>query len=343
MTTPPDPITRPNINQVQPPAISLLRENPDDQFTHLAYTRALDRVAPFLQPEVHVVMEGEPGAGKRFHAEVLHERTRAEADGEFIEVTSETPEDVLRTILFDEERKLLEGKMGRRLPSLHGQSTLYLRNIGEFSVLHQTMLSRFLIQQDALHSPNRQIQLVASTVLPWHDLLQGKVLTNSLTKSMQEFAVCRIAPLRERLDEIPSLVHMFLLEVSRQKNNDAWRVQEETLDQLKTRQWRDNVRELRHVIEDAAANCPDGTLKLPDPFLDEFELLWEMFRTIQSGKRLHIEPLLASLEKAIVERALIKYDFDQRKTARMLSMTEPNLTYRIRKFNIYIPAPGQSQ
>ena len=63
-----------------------------------------------------------------------------------------------------------------------------------------------------------------------------------------------------------------------------------------------------------------------------------MLRTIQAGKQLTIEQSLVTLEKAIIERALVKYNFDQRKTARMLAMTEPNLTYRIKKFNIYLPA-----
>ncbi len=319
---------------------SPLVENLDDKQPSLAYNRALDRVNPFLAPGMHVVMEGEPGVGKKFHAEVLHAKTATRAEDEFVVVTSETSEDVLRVILFDEDRRLLEGMVGKRLPSLRGRATLYLHEIGEFNILHQTMLSRFLIQQQSgQQSPYLQTRLIASTTLPWPDLLQKKVLINSLTKSMYEFALCGIPPLRERLDELPSLVHTILVELRQREKVDCWRVEEETLEQLRTRQWRDNIKELKYLIEDAATNSADGTLKLPNRIPDEIELMWEMFRTIQAGKRLTIEHSLTALEKSIVERALIKYNFDQRKTARMLAMTEPNLIYRIRKFNIYIPVP----
>lgn len=319
---------------------TVLHERLDDHATNLGYTRALDRVRPFLCPGMNVVMEGEPGTGKKFHAEVLHAQTGIRDQSEFAEVTSETPEDELRAILFDEERKLLEGKLGKRLPSLRGRATLYLHEIGEFNILHQTMLSRLLIQQQGgQQSPYLQTCVVASTTIPWSGLLERKVLINSLTKSMQGFAVCRIPPLSERLDEIPSLVHSILAGLREREKVDCWRVNEETLGQLMARQWRDNVRELKYVVEDAAINSTDGTLKLPNSLSDEIELVWEMFRTIQSGKRLAIEQSLAALEKSIVQRALVKYNFDQRKTARMLAMTEPNLAYRIKKFNIYIPVP----
>jgi DNA-binding NtrC family response regulator len=154
---------------------------------------------------------------------------------------------------------------------------------------------------------------------------------------MHEFAMCRIPPLRERLEELPSLVHAILVELREKEKINCWNVKEETLEQLRGRPWRDNIKELKYVLGSAAVNSTEGTLKLPDQLPDEIEMVWEMFRTIQAGKRLTIELSLAALEKSIVERALIKCNFDQRKTARMLAMTEPNLIYRIKKFNIYLP------
>ena len=128
-----------------------------------------------------------------------------------------------------------------------------------------------------------------------------------------------------------------LTDLSRREKVGCWRTNDETLSRLKSRQWRDNIRELKYIIEVAAIHSSGEVLTLPDRFLDEIDLMWEMFRTIQDGKRLAIEQSLATLEKLIIERALVKYGFDMRKTARMLAMTEPNLSYRIKKFNIHIP------
>lgn len=324
-------------SQTSTPAQTLLEGIADADLT-LAGTRALERVRRFAGFSSNIVMEGEPGVGKRFHALMLHRQRTYGREAAFVEVTSETSQEVLRAVLFDEDRKLLEGKMGKPLPSLQGPSMLYLHGLGEFSIMHQTMLSRFLIgQQGSQRSPYINTCVVVATTTPWSDLLRGKVLIESFVRSTQHFDMCQIPPLRTRLDELPSLVKVFLDNIPLREGVHSWRVAQETFDQLKTRPWRANVCELKYIIEDAAVNSPDGTLRLPSPFADEVDLAWGMFRTIEAGKRLAIEESLVSLEKSVIERALNRYNFDLRKTARMLSMTEPNLSYRIKKFNIYIP------
>jgi DNA-binding NtrC family response regulator len=301
----------------------------------LTRTWALDRISPLAATRHSVLFEGEPGVGKRYHARLLHVRTHAEHEGAFVELVPETPEDILRAILFDEDRKRLEGKNGKRLPTLGVRSTLYLHDIGELPYMNQVLISRFLIEQEK-QLPRTSTRLMASSTVPRSDLLQK--LSASFSRHVGEFELCRIPPLRERFDELPSMVEAILVEIRRRENADCWRVTEEALRQLETRHWRDNVRELEYVIGEAALNSSDGTLKLHARPYDEIEIVWEMFRTIQAGKRLPIDESLASLEKAILERVLVKCSFDQRKTARMLAMTEPNLSYRIKKFNIYIPS-----
>ncbi|MEK9136956.1 MAG: helix-turn-helix domain-containing protein, partial [Bacteroidota bacterium] len=318
----------------------VVQRNLDVPEGSLAATRAFERIKPFVGCRTNVVMEGEPGSGKRFHASLLHAQGARNGGGEFVEVRPETPHEVLRAILFDDDRRLLERKQGGRLPSLPGRSTLYLCDVTDFSIINQTSLSRFLIQQERGHPPPRT-RLIASSALPWGDAMRGRLLVESLAQSMKSFAICHIPPLRERFDELPSLIQEFLVDLRKRESIDCWRVKEEALQQLKLRSWRDNILELKYVVEDAAVNSSDGTLKLPARPGDEIDLVWEMFRTIQKGKRLAIEDSLAALEKAVIERALVKNGFDQRKTARMLSMTEPNLTYRIKKFNIYLPMQGK--
>lgn len=327
-----------NAVESQSSSTPVLFEGVGDADMTLAGTRALERIKRFVGFPVHIVMEGEPGAGKRFHAMLLHEQRTHGTGAEFVEVTSETSQEMLRAVLFNEERRLLEGKIGRPLQSLEGHSMLYLHGVGEFSIMHQTMLSRFLIeQQSSQRSPYVHTCVVVSTTTPWCELLQNKVLIESFARSMQHFEICQIPPLRQRREEFPSLIRGFLSNVCPKEGVESWRVTKETFDQLNARQWRANVSELKYVIEQAAVNSPEATVELPSPFSDEIDMAWEMFRTIQAGKRLAIEESLASLEKSVIERALNRYNFDQRKTARMLSMTEPNLMYRIKKFNIYIP------
>lgn len=281
------------------------------------------------------MFEGETGVGKRFHAALLHEHTNGRANGKFVVLTSETSEDVLRALLFGEDRKKQEGKIGKPIPTLDGWSTLFLDDVSQFSLMNQVLLSRFLIEQ--MRRPvHTNARILVSTTVLWADLLRK--LADSFAQSLQQFGRCRIPPLRERFAELPSLVGEVLAELRQREQVECWRVTEEVLQKLKMRQWRDNIRELRYVVEGAAFNSSDGILRLPSSFADEIEIVWEAFQTIHEGKRLVLDHSLAALEKAVIERALLKCNFDQRKASRMLEMTEPNLTYRIKKHSIYIPS-----
>jgi Nif-specific regulatory protein len=318
----------PDVDNVPPGDLVVNRDS-------LARTTALERLEPFLSTRCHVVFEGEAGVGKRFHAALLHEHTNGRANDKFVVLTSETSEDILRALLFGEDRKKQEGKIGKPIATLDGRSTLFLESVSQFSLMNQILLSRFLIEhgQRPAHASAR---LMVSTTVLWSDLLRK--LADSFAQSLQHFELCRIPPLRERFAELPSLVEEILAELRQRERVDCWRVTEEVLQKLEIRQWRDNIRELKYVVEGAAFNSSDGTLRLPSRLADEIEIVWEALHTIQAGKRLALDHSLAALEKAVVERALLKCNFDQRKAARMLEMTEPNLTYRLKKFNIYIPS-----
>ena len=302
----------------------------------LSLRLALERIQPLLPPDKHLVFEGEFGVGKKFHAKLLH--TQSNFEGEFVEITPETSHEVFRAILFNEDRTLIEQMQAKRLPSLEGDSTLYLHDIGEFGIMPQTVLSRFLIQQTAQHSKSSRTRVVVSTTVPWKDLLANRVLLDSLMQGMQQFHVTRIPPLRERFNELPSLIRTILAGGCNTHDGEHWLLGDAVVEKLKRRYWRDNVRELKYVLESAAAGSSNGVLNLPDSLPDEIDIVWGMFHTIRASKRLTIEQSLADLEKSIIERALVKHDFDQRKTARMLAMTEPNLVYRIKKFDIHIPS-----
>jgi DNA-binding NtrC family response regulator len=271
--------------------------------------------------------------GRKYHALLLHSGAVDGKGGTFVELSPDTPHDLLRAILFSEDRRLLEGRSGKPLPKLEGRATVYLRDVHAFGRMDQNLLSRFLIEQEQRVA--RPVRLVASTPIPWQELLQR--LQDSFAQGVRRFGLCRIPPLRERLDEIPSLIQEILGDHEPEQSATCWRVTKESIERLKTRYWRDNVRELKYVVEEAAAKSPDGVLKFPENLSDEIDLVSEMSQRVQSGRRIALDRVCSALEKGLVQRALIRCNFDQRQAARLLEMTEPNLLYRVKKFSIYIP------
>jgi DNA-binding NtrC family response regulator len=227
----------------------------------------------------------------------------------------------------------------RDCPLHQADATLYIRNIGDLSVFQQILIARFLIQQEANGKSRNRV--IASTVGSLIDLVGQSAhggLIESLAGNLSAFRSCRIPPLRERLDEIPSLVSSFLDDLRKSAKTACEEVGEDSLKHLLTRRWSGNVRELKFLVENAALNSTGNTLKMPASVSDEFNLMAEMSRTIEGGDRLSLDQFLEVVEKSIIERALLKHDFDLRKAARVLEMTEPNIRYRLKKFNIRVPS-----
>lgn len=286
----------------------------------------------------HLILEGEPGVGKRFCAYLIHMGQPRGRSGNFIEITPEISEEEVRVIFFDEDRRRQEGILGRTIPRCDPHCTIFLRRIGEFSLLVQTRTERFLIQLEADATRGKLTpRVIASSTIPWPEIARGKHVIEPLVRRISGFERFVIPPLRERQQDIPIIVANILRGLSRKPGARALRMEPDTLATLTGHRWWGNVQELRLVIQEGAALSTGSSLRLPERFFDEPELMSDLLRAIQSGHRVSIEGALGFLEKTIVQRALMHAGFDYARASRLLGLTEQNLRYRIRKHNIYIP------
>ena len=73
----------------------------------------------------------------------------------------------------------------------------------------------------------------------------------------------RVPPLRERAEDIPSLVWTFVEEFSSRMGKKITQVPRKTMEALQRHSWPGNVRELRNVIEHAAIVTTGDTLQVP--------------------------------------------------------------------------------
>ena len=298
--------------------------------------RMLDEeITRIARSESDVLIEGEPGSGKRFFASLIHLRSTTGKGDNFVEVTSQTPDGELRVILFEEGRERQEGMLSESIPRLDHRSTLFINHIEEFSRFNQTRLARFLIQNNVVagrrHSKSR---VIISTRMSWSKLVEKKRVVDSLDQNVRGFELFVVPPLRDRWEDIPALVELFLMQIPGNGIHYKLAVDSNALHTLQKRAWSDNVRELRMVVEEAVMNSDNGVVADLSKVLDDVEKVREIIRTIQSGERFSIEQSLEFLEKRFIHRALMRCSFDLGKTARMLGLTEQNLRYRLRKYNL---------
>ncbi len=289
-----------------------------------------DRVRSISGETAHVVVSSEPGAGKRFLASVIHGATFTNRSSSFVEMTPRTHEDEVRAILFGEDIRRVEGMLGRKVPQLGEQGTLFIRNVHEFSIIGQTRIARFLIQSESRGAIGKKGIRVIFAVPERATTSQSRSVIDSLDKYLQKFTRIVLQPLRDRQEDIPALVDFFLRTLL--PHSTSLVVEDDVMERMTRHAWYDNVRELKMVVEGGIQNSANGVFVLPESFVDEVALVTEMLNQLLDGKRSNLDALLTELEVAFLRRALVRTEFDRLKSGQLLGVSDLNMIYRLKKF-----------
>jgi two-component system response regulator PilR (NtrC family) len=287
----------------------------------------------------HVLLEGEPGVGKHFIAWIIHTRSPVSAEGMFHVVSPQMGDDELKVLLFGEDRKRVEGILGKRVPRIDPTATLLIKHISGFSLINQTRLARFLIETHIRqHNGEPAARIIISTRVSRETLVGQKMVTSSLDEYIRQFRRLVIPPLRDRRQDIPGLVEAILDELSTERDNGhPPSVDPETMDNLRQADWMDNVRELKFKLQEALRTSAGAAVISLSRLMDERRLVDELVDSIQSARRGSLDDTLDELEKAFVQRALVACDFDLTRTSRLIGMNEQNLRYRMNKHGLRLP------
>ncbi|MFO0676543.1 MAG: sigma 54-interacting transcriptional regulator [Polyangiaceae bacterium] len=223
-------------------------------------TMDLDRIAC---SEVTVLVLGETGTGKEVMARSIHDRS-ARATGRFVVVNcAAIAESLFEAELFGHERGAFTGAIASRpgyLESADG-GTIFLDEIAELPRPLQAKLLRVFedrtIQRVGAVAPRPiDVRFVAAT----HRDLAADVAAGRFREDLY-YRLCgvvlRVPPLRERGDELRTLVADLVSRVSA----DPVVVSEAAMDVLARHTWPGNVRELRAVLERALLLCTGNTLE----------------------------------------------------------------------------------
>jgi two-component system, NtrC family, response regulator AtoC len=72
-----------------------------------------------------------------------------------------------------------------------------------------------------------------------------------------------LPPLRERKEDIPDLVGLFLRDINGRRGVNITDVTSRAMEALMKHNWPGNIRELQHMMERAVLFCDEGTIDLP--------------------------------------------------------------------------------
>ena len=269
----------------------------------------LEKISLVAKTDSTVAVLGESGTGKELVARTIH-FTSERKDKPFVPIHSAAiPETLLESELFGHEKGSFTGATrstkGYFVQAHEG--TIFLDEIGDMPLSIQAKLLRVLQEKQfypigAEKPVEVDVRVIVATNRDLEaDVKEGRFREDLFYRVM--VIPITIPPLRERRDDIPGLIELFLKEFSQQMKKEIKGITPPAMQKLRPQDWPGNVRELKNIIEYAVTTT-------------RHEVITE--ELILQGKSLSHDPLV-TLKEA-------RDAFEKNYIARLLDITSGNIS-----------------
>jgi DNA-binding NtrC family response regulator len=290
--------------------------------------RLIERVA---QSDSTVLITGESGTGKELVARAIHFSGKRK-DRRIVSLNcTAIPETLLESELFGYAKGAFSGASTDKTGLLEyaDGGTIFLDEIADAPLSIQAKLLRFL--QDRKFRPvgsNKEVsvdvRVVCATNRDMVEMINENKFRQDLYYRINVVAV-HLPPLRERKEDIPSLISIFLA--------DRKKIHPGAVSLLCRHDWPGNVRELKNLME-RLVTFTDSDTVTPDDLPPEF--LLEPF--VANGGPLSYneakKKVLDDFNRSIIAKSLVKHEGNVTRAAEELKLDRANFQRLMRKYGI---------
>jgi len=274
-----------------------------------------------------ILLSGETGTGKEVVAREIH-FTASPEPGPFIAVSCPAlPEALVESELFGHIKGSFTGAIEDRVGcfELANGGTLFLDEIADLSPGAQAKLLRALETRTVRRVGGAKetainVRVVAATNVPLEALVSTKRFRQDLFYRLNAFTI-RLAPLRERREDILPLAEYFLSSFSEAKGLSVAGLSKEAEAMLCAHSYPGNTRELRNLVERVAILRRDGWIEAQDI---------AQIITIMPSDPVSTE----DMESGRIRFALERARWNRREAAKFLEMPYSTLRHKMRRYGI---------
>ena len=285
-----------------------------------------------------VLIQGESGTGKELIARAIHMES-ARKDQPFMAINcAAVPETLLESELMGHEKgAFTDAKTQKRgLFEMSDGGTIFLDEIGDMEMGMQAKLLRVLEERTFRRVGGTKeipvdVRIVSATNQELLKKIEEKAFRNDLYYRLQVIPIY-LPPLRERRDDIMTLVDFFIQFYNKEFGKSVTGVSKMAQKFLEEYEWPGNVRELRNIIERAIILENEETLMLEHL---PRELISKTGDIASGPMNLRIPPEgidIEDVERELIRQSLEIAEGNQSKAAKKLNLGIDAFRYRMKKF-----------
>jgi len=288
-----------------------------------------------MNTDTTVLIQGESGTGKELIARALHFYGPRKKKA-FVAVNcSAIPEGMLESELFGHAKGAFTGAVKSHMGKfqLANGGTLFLDEIAELSPAVQVKLLRVLeerVFQRLGENTNIRIdiRLVTATNKNLREVVTEGVFREDLYYRLSVFPV-NLPPLRERLEDIPLLVHHFIGQFNTHMGKKIQGIADGVLETFEAYYWPGNIRELANAIEHAFVHTK-GVLIHPSDLPQHIAMAPETL----SNRKTARGHTLNTIERELIVKELRESNWKRSIAAKNLGMSRSTLWRKMEKYGI---------
>jgi DNA-binding NtrC family response regulator len=273
----------------------------------------IDITMQVAQSDISVLIMGESGTGKEVFARAIHGSSKREGK-ELVSVNcGAIPEGILESELFGHKKGSFTGASDDRKGyfEIADGGTLFLDEIAEMPFTTQVKLLRVLETQEFMRIGGEtvtkvDVRIITATNKDLQREVDSKKFRSDLYFRLKAVTL-NIPPLRNRRGDIMELAESFLKNYSNNNKIPLPVITKDGVELLTAYRWPGNIRELKNVIETAAALSRTSVLDA-----GSFRPLMTVISEDTDFRNLpvHVTRPLESLDREMIYRALIEIKKD---------------------------------
>ncbi len=285
----------------------------------------LETIETLSKTRKDVILVGEIGVGRSAIARNIHHLSAAHSGVNepltMINVPSKDDKE-LEVFLVDLLKEVSASEPVRK--------TILLEDVEDLSYRNQIKLLSAANKRAGTHD----VRFILTMKLAPQTLVAKRKLLDDLWSAMIKAEVVDVAPLRDRREDIPVLIRHFANQLTDELGLNELTIDINAIELLSKQDWRENIREVKAMVDKSVLFSKDGLFSLPSEFFDEKSEVTRMLNNIVTGQEFILDNSLDVIEKGILERALEKFGFNQSRAAQFLGMTEQTFRYKLKRLGI---------